>query len=97
MWIYSFLVCILEAAGDGNFTSFLESIFLGSFFSDFSSVLTSLTFFICFLGLVALVSIKQTTCPTRTASPSSAFSVIIPLSSAGRSELTLSESTSAMV
>ena len=57
----------------------------------------SLTFFICFLGLVALVSIRQTTCPTRTASPSSAFNVITPLSSAGRSKVALSESTSAIV
>ena len=47
-------------------------------------------------GFSALVSIKQTTSPTATASPSSAFKVIIPLSSAGNSKVALSESTSAI-
>src|SRR5690606_300239 len=47
-------------------------------------------------GFAALVSIKQTTAPTATASPSSAFSVIIPLASAGSSSVALSLSTSAM-
>jgi hypothetical protein len=45
-------------------------------------------------GLAAAVSIRQTTAPTATASPSSAFNVIIPLASAGNSRL--SESTSAI-
>ncbi len=47
-------------------------------------------------GLAASVSIKHTTAPTATASPSSAFSVMIPLASAGNSSVALSESTSAM-
>ena len=47
-------------------------------------------------GFAALVSIKHTTAPTSTASPSSAFKVIIPLSSAGNSKVALSESTSAI-
>jgi hypothetical protein len=38
-------------------------------------------------GLAPSVSIKQTTAPTATASPSSAFNVIIPLASAGNLEL----------
>ena len=46
-------------------------------------------------GAFALVSIKHTTCPTFTASPSSACSVITPLASAGSSRVALSESTSA--
>ena len=46
-------------------------------------------------GRGALVSIKHTTCPTSTTSPSSAFKVIIPDSSAGSSRVALSESTSA--
>jgi hypothetical protein len=45
-------------------------------------------------GLAAAVSIKQI--PTATASPSSAFNVIIPLASAGNSRVALSESTSAI-
>ena len=48
-------------------------------------------------GAIASVSIKHTTCPTATASPSSAFKVITPLSSAGRSKVALSESNSAIV
>ena len=47
-------------------------------------------------GLAAVVSIKQTTAPTATASPSSAFNVIIPLASAGSSSVALSLSTSAI-
>ena len=47
-------------------------------------------------GRAAAVSIKQTTCPTFTTSPSSAFNVIIPLCSAGNSNVALSESTSAI-
>ena len=47
-------------------------------------------------GRAAEVSIKQTTCPTFTTSPSSAFKVIIPLCSAGSSNVALSESTSAI-
>ena len=47
-------------------------------------------------GFEALVSIKQTTAPTCTASPSSAFRVMVPLSSAGSSSVALSLSTSAM-
>ena len=47
-------------------------------------------------GFTADVSIKQTTAPTATASPSSALRVIIPLISAGNSNVALSESTSAM-
>ena len=47
------------------------------------------------VGAFALVSIKHTTCPTFTASPSSACSVITPLASAGSSRVALSESTSA--
>mgnify|MGYP000087055533 CR=1 FL=1 len=47
-------------------------------------------------GFAASVSIKQTTAPTATASPSSALSVITPLASAGNSKVALSESTSAM-
>ena len=46
-------------------------------------------------GAFALVSIRHTTCPTFTASPSSAFSVMTPLASAGSSRVALSESTSA--
>ena len=37
------------------------------------------------------VSIKHTTAPTSTASPSSAFRVMIPLTSAGSSRVALSE------
>ena len=44
------------------------------------------------LGLPS-VSIRQTTWPTATASPSSALNVIVPLSSAGSSKVALSEST----
>ena len=47
------------------------------------------------VGAFASVSIKHTTCPTFTASPSSACNVIIPLASAGSSRVALSESTSA--
>ena len=47
-------------------------------------------------GRAAEVSIKQTTCPTFTTSPSAAFKEIIPLSSAGSSSVALSESTSAI-
>jgi len=47
-------------------------------------------------GFVALVSIRQTTAPTSTASPSSALRVIVPLTSAGSSSVALSLSTSAM-
>ncbi len=47
-------------------------------------------------GLSAEVSIRHTTAPTATASPSSALSVIVPLSSAGSSSVALSESTSAI-
>ena len=47
-------------------------------------------------GFSAAVSIKQTTAPTSTASPSSACKVIVPLSSAGNSKVALSESTSAI-
>ena len=45
---------------------------------------------------LASVSIRQTTCPTSTESPSSAFKVITPLASAGKSRVALSESTSAI-
>ena len=38
-------------------------------------------------GFAALISIKQTTAPTATASPSSALRVIIPLISAGNSSI----------
>ena len=47
-------------------------------------------------GFAADVSIKHTTCPTFTTSPSAAFNVMIPLSSAGSSSVALSESTSAI-
>ena len=47
-------------------------------------------------GFSAPVSIKHTTAPTATASPSSAFKVITPASSAGNSKVALSESTSAI-
>ena len=47
-------------------------------------------------GLGAAVSIKHTTCPTFTASPSSACNVITPAASAGSSRVALSESTSAI-
>ena len=47
-----------------------------------------------FAGLPS-VSMVQTTSPTLTASPSSAFRIIVPLTSAGSSRVALSESTSA--
>jgi hypothetical protein len=47
-------------------------------------------------GFSAEVSIKHTTAPTATASPSSALRVIVPLSSAGSSSVALSESISAI-
>ena len=47
-------------------------------------------------GCEAVVSIRQTTEPTATASPSSALSVMVPLTSAGSSSVALSLSTSAM-
>ena len=47
-------------------------------------------------GLLASVSIKHTTAPTATASPSSALREIIPLASAGNSKVALSLSTSAI-
>ena len=43
------------------------------------------------------VSIKHTTCPTSTESPSLALSVITPLSSAGNSKVALSLSSSAII
>ena len=69
-----------EVSGSAFFSSTLASVFAGASPA----------------GFAALVSIKQTTAPTATASPSSAFSVIIPLSSAGNSNVALSESTSAI-
>ncbi len=60
------------------------------------------SFFSCFgasappSGFAALVSIKHTTAPTATASPSSALRVMIPLASAGSSNVALSLSTSAI-
>ena len=94
---------IFLAAGDGAWAAYVLATtgvaFTSSFFgasafgaSTFTSSLAGAEP----LGLAALVSIKQTTEPTATASPSSALSVIIPLASAGNSNVALSESTSAM-
>ena len=89
---------IFLAAGDGapvayvfsaTGTAFTSSFFTSGAFSTAGAVAAP-------FGLAAAVSIRQTTCPTATASPSSALSVIIPLASAGNSKVALSESTSAI-
>ena len=68
--------------------SFFESLTISIF------VFSSLFFFDVFFPDV---SIKQTILPTSTVSPSSALRVIVPLSWAGKSNVALSESTSAIV
>ena len=103
----SFPVPLIEAAS----ISFSAKIFLAAgeaepvaYVAAFGACFTSIFFASCFSSIfgallscfAALVSIKQTTAPTATASPSSAFKVIIPLSSAGSSKVALSESTSAI-
>ena len=89
---------IFLAAGDGapvayvfsaTGTAFTSSFFTSGAFSTAGAVVAP-------FGLAAAVSIRQTICPTATASPSSALSVIIPLASAGNSNVALSESTSAI-
>ena len=79
-------------------------IFFVSFFSILSSSISLIKFdlsvestLISSVAFLAVVSIVQTISPTKTVSPSSAFKVIIPLSWAGKSNVALSESTSAMV
>ncbi len=86
------------AAGEALPLAYDFSTTTGAGFSTLgASVLTSAAFGAAVpSGFLPSISIKQTTDPTATASPSSAFKEIIPLSSAGNSNVALSESTSAI-
>ena len=102
-WMF-FSSNILRAAGDGACVAYVFSATGAAFGAStfFSSTFGASPFGLSdfwlstALGLAALVSIKQTTAPTATASPSDAFNVMIPLASAGNSSVALSESTSAI-
>ena len=89
---------ILRAAGEGVCVAYVVAA--GAVATGAASFFTSSTGAASALappaGAAAAVSIRQTTCPTATASPSSAFRVITPLASAGSSNVALSESTSAI-
>ena len=90
---------IFFAAGDGACVAYVFSSIgaaLTSAFGASTAFASSFTVATPPSGFAAPVSIKQTTAPTATASPSSAFNVIIPLASAGNSNVALSESTSAI-
>ena len=92
-----FSASIFFAAGLADPEAYVDSeglLIFASFFKTFleSEALESELS----LGLATLVSIKQTTDPTSTASPSLALRVIVPLSSAGNSNVALSLSTSAI-
>ena len=93
-----FSASIFLAAGLAVPVAYVFSAALGSGFD--SSLGAGASFFTSVSlppeGFSALVSIKHTTCPTATASPSSALRVIVPLASAGNSKVALSLSTSAM-
>ena len=93
---YVFLSSSLLGVAGLEGASFFVSAFFGasSFFSfDFSSAFSEES---SPPGFLASVSIIQTTSPTATTSPSSAFKVMMPLASAGNSSVALSLSTSAI-
>ena len=96
-----FSLNIFAAAGEGDPLAKLLSSTLVSGWTIFFSIVFSTTFSVGFIlsevGAFAEVSIKHTTAPTSTASPSFALKVMTPLSSAGRSNVALSESNSAIV
>ena len=96
-----FSLNIFAAAGEGVPEAKLLCSTLFSVSTVFFSTTLSSTFFGSSIsstfGAFAEVSIKHTTAPTSTASPSLAFRVITPLCSAGKSRVALSESTSAIV
>ena len=91
---------IFLAAGEGEPEANVMSFSILTTVSFFESLTISIFVFSSLVFLDVFfpdVSIKQTILPTSTVSPSSALRVIVPLSWAGKSNVALSESTSAIV
>ena len=92
--LFSFKITFANGE-DGCDSSFLGSC-AGAATVCVSSFISEAGFSVFTADPFADISIRQTTCPTFTTSPSSAFRVITPDCSAGSSSVALSESTSAI-